>query len=130
MNTIKSLSKIKFPPQEYGFLFQILHENVLSNRAESRSSSKKRKPYPCSATAITLGSITLFFEDASHFHQTHKEIKHIQKHRHHQKSKYYKSVFFFFLIFIKPYCQNKRSRCLPPKKRKPHPCLSVPLEHP
>ena len=37
----------------------------------------------------------MFFEDASHFHQTHKVIKHIQKHRHPQKSNHHKSVFLF-----------------------------------
>lgn len=62
----------------------------------------------------------MFFEDASHFHQNHKVIKHIQKHRHPQKSNYHKSVFFFFLIFTKPYCQTERSRGRLAKKKENH----------
>ena len=72
----------------------------------------------------------LFFEDASHFHQTHKVIKHIQKHRHPQKSNYHKSVFFFFLILTNTNCQTERSRGRLAKKRKPHPCSPLPIEHP
>ena len=50
--------------------------------------------------------------------------------RHPLKSNHHKSVFFFFIIFIKPYCQTVPSRGRLAKKRKPHPCSPLPIEHP
>ena len=46
--------------------------------------------------------------------------------RHPQKSNHHKSVFFFFLIFTKPYCQTERSRGRLAKKKKTTPLFTSP----
>ena len=49
LNTFKASSKIK-PLQECVFLFSHLHKAILSNRAQSRLSSKKKKTTPLFTT--------------------------------------------------------------------------------